>query len=116
MRFRSPLAVAALLCASLAPAAAQETPPQETFGELIEVRVVNVEVVVTDRDGNRVSGLGPADFRLTVDGNTLKNEERIDMKRRIRDVIQARDGALLVITDEKDGALLRLTPEGGKTR
>lgn len=55
-------------------------------------------------------------IRLTVDGTTLKNEERIDMKRRIRDVLQARDGALLVITDEKDGALLRLTPEGGKTR
>jgi glucose/arabinose dehydrogenase len=54
--------------------------------------------------------------RLTLDGNTLKNEERIDMKRRIRDVAQARDGALIVITDEKDGALLRLTPEGGKTR
>ncbi|HVF60773.1 MAG TPA: VWA domain-containing protein [Thermoanaerobaculia bacterium] len=74
MRFRSPLAVAALLCASLAPAAAQETPPQETFGELIEVRVVNVEVVVTDRDGNRVSGLGPGDFRLTVDGKQVPIE------------------------------------------
>jgi glucose/arabinose dehydrogenase len=37
-------------------------------------------------------------------------EERIDMQRRIRDVLQARDGALLVITDEKDGALLRVAP------
>jgi aldose sugar dehydrogenase len=55
-------------------------------------------------------------IRLTIDGNTLKNEERIDMKRRIRDVLQAKDGALLVITDEKNGALLRLTPEGGRTR
>ncbi|HEX5759857.1 MAG TPA: VWA domain-containing protein [Thermoanaerobaculia bacterium] len=72
MRFRSPLA-AALLLASFAPAVAQE-PPQETFGELIEVRVVNVEVVVTDRDGNRVSGLAPADFRLTVDGRQVPIE------------------------------------------
>jgi glucose/arabinose dehydrogenase len=64
-----------------------------------------------------VGGLSSmAVIRLTIDGNTLKNEERIDMKRRIRDVLQARDGALLVVTDEKDGALLRLTPEGGKTR
>ena len=64
-----------------------------------------------------VGGLSSmAVIRLTVDGTTLKNEERIDMKRRIRDVMQASDGALLVITDEKDGALLRLTPEGGKTR
>lgn len=55
-------------------------------------------------------------IRLTIDGTTLKNEERIDMKRRIRDVLPASDGALLVITDEKNGALLRLTPDGGKTR
>ena len=64
-----------------------------------------------------VGGLSSmAIIRLTIDGNTVKHEERIDMKRRIRDILQARDGALLVITDEKDGALLRLTPEGGKTR
>jgi glucose/arabinose dehydrogenase len=35
------------------------------------------------------------------------------MQRRIRDVIEARDGALLVITDEKNGALLRVTPSSG---
>ncbi len=55
-------------------------------------------------------------IRLTVDGTVVKNEERLDMKRRIRDVLQADDGALLVITDEKNGALLRLTPANGKTR
>ncbi len=32
------------------------------------MRVVNLEVVVTDRDGNRVRGLGVGDFRLRVDG------------------------------------------------
>ena len=74
MRFRSPLAAAVLLCASLAPAAAQETPPQETFGETVDVRVVNVEVVVTDRQGNRVTGLSPDDFRLRVDGKEVPVE------------------------------------------
>lgn len=44
------------------------------FGETVEVRVVNVEVVVTDRDGNRVSGLGPRDFRLRVDGDEVPIE------------------------------------------
>lgn len=68
---------AALLLASPLPVAAQET-PQETeiptealpgqFGETIEVRVINLEVVVTDRDGNPVHDLGPEDFQLTVDG------------------------------------------------
>lgn len=41
---------------------------EETFGEVIDVRVVNVEAVVTDRKGDRVSGLEAGDFRLLVDG------------------------------------------------
>jgi glucose/arabinose dehydrogenase len=32
------------------------------------------------------------------------------MKRRIRDVIQTPDGAILVIVDDKNGDLLRLAP------
>lgn len=55
-------------------------------------------------------------IRLTIDGNQLRNEERITMGRRIRDVLQASDGALIVVTDHKDGELLRLTPQGGRTR
>jgi glucose/arabinose dehydrogenase len=49
-------------------------------------------------------------IRLTIDGGRVTGEERIDMQRRVRDVIQARDGALLVITDDKAGELLRVTP------
>jgi hypothetical protein len=41
------------------------------FGETLEVRVVNLEVVVTDRDGLPVTGLAPSDFRLSVDGQAL---------------------------------------------
>ena len=64
-----------------------------------------------------VGGLSSqAVIRLTIDGNQLKNEERINMGRRIRDVLQASDGALLVVTDDKAGELLRLTPAQGKTR
>jgi glucose/arabinose dehydrogenase len=50
--------------------------------------------------------------RLVIDGEKIADEDRIDLKRRVRDVIQAPDGALLVITDHKDGELLRLTPTG----
>ncbi len=54
------------------PAAASEPlQPTPTFGERIEVRVVNVEVVVTDRHGDRVPGLAPGDFRLKVDGKAV---------------------------------------------
>ncbi|HVS65646.1 MAG TPA: VWA domain-containing protein [Thermoanaerobaculia bacterium] len=44
--------------------------PAETpvFSEVVDVRVVNVEVVVTDRRGNRITGLGADDFELIVDG------------------------------------------------
>ncbi len=55
-------------------ATAQEAPAAPSapvFGETVEVRVVNLEVVVTDRDGVPVTGLGPADFSLTVDGREV---------------------------------------------
>ena len=55
-------------------------------------------------------------IRLTLDGAKVTAEERIDMQRRIRDVIQAPDGALLVITDDKAGELLRVTPAAATTR
>jgi VWFA-related protein len=68
-----PLLLAALLILPL-PGVAQKAPPVEEpslFGETIDVRVVNVEVVVTDRDGNRVKDLKPGDFRLKVDGKEV---------------------------------------------
>ena len=54
--------------------------------------------------------------RLVVDGAVVKSEERIDMQRRIRDVLQARDGSLLVISDDKNGELLRVSPGASMTR
>jgi VWFA-related protein len=71
--------VAALLAVGLAPAAAPDPvqePPVATesvssFGEVIDVRVVNVEVVVTDEQGRRVPGLARGDFRLLVDGREM---------------------------------------------
>jgi aldose sugar dehydrogenase len=53
---------------------------------------------------------GKALVILRIQGETVGNEQRIDTGRRVRDVIQAPDGSLLVITDEKSGALLKLTP------
>jgi hypothetical protein len=60
------LVLAAGLAATPSPAPSSSSP--SPFGEEIDVRVVNVEVVVTDRNGQRVTGLTPADFTLTVDG------------------------------------------------
>jgi glucose/arabinose dehydrogenase len=49
-------------------------------------------------------------LRVTVKDNHVTSEERIGLQRRIRDVIQAPDGAVLVLSDGKSGELLRLTP------
>ncbi len=54
-------------------------------------------------------------FRLNVDGDKVTGEEKIDMGRRVRDVAEAPDGALLVLIDgESGGELLRLTPKAAK--
>ncbi len=64
-----------------------------------------------------VGGLSSqAIIRLTIEGNQVKNEERLNMGRRMRDVVQSADGAILAVTDDKQGELLRLTPVKGVTR
>ncbi len=65
------LAGVALAVAAQDTAPAQEPapePPPGSFGEVLEVRVINLEAVVTDRDGVRVPGLTPSDFRLRING------------------------------------------------
>lgn len=58
-----------LTAGAVALAAPGEQAPQvQIFGEAIDVRVVNVEAVVTDGKGDRVRGLTAADLRLLVDG------------------------------------------------
>jgi glucose/arabinose dehydrogenase len=54
-------------------------------------------------------------IRITIDGSKVTGEERIDMQRRIRDIVQAQDGALLVISDDKAGELLRVTPAASRS-
>lgn len=51
-------------------------------------------------------------MRLTVDGQQVTGEEQLDMGARIRDVSQGPDGAVYLLTDHDDGAVLRLTPAG----
>lgn len=48
--------------------------------------------------------------RLSLDGERVTGEERIDLDKRVRQVRQGPDGAVYVLTDEDDGAVLRLTP------
>lgn len=60
----------AALFALVGPPTADAQAPEadRTFGESVEVRVVNVDVVVTDRDGQPVQGLDAEDFTVYEDG------------------------------------------------
>ncbi len=65
------LAVLVLLAVpTLAQNIADQTPG---FGDVVDVRVINLEVVVTDK-GERVEGLTPQDFELLVDGEVAPIE------------------------------------------
>ena len=48
--------------------------------------------------------------RLAVDGQRVTGEERLEMGARIRDVEQGPDDVVYLLTDDDDGAVLRLTP------
>lgn len=69
LRTLAPITLLAFAVAGGFPALAAE--PAGSFGESIDVRVVNIEVVVTDRDGLHVPDLGVADFELRVDGKPM---------------------------------------------
>lgn len=49
-------------------------------------------------------------IRLTIEGDQVTAEEVIPMGRRIRNLLQARDGSLLAISESPNAELLRLTP------
>ena len=65
-----PLALILLIAVS---ATAQETPSTDrVFMDSVRVDVVNVEVFVTDKDGNPVYGLQREDFELIVKGDQVE--------------------------------------------
>jgi VWFA-related protein len=83
-RTSGPLAM--ILVAALGSMSARAQPTESVdvpgvFSETIDVRVVNVEVVVTDAEGKRVAGLGRDDFKVFVDGA----ERPIDFWSEVRD-------------------------------
>lgn len=58
-----------------------------------------------------IAGLSSqAIIRLTITDGKVSDEEVIAMGRRIRNVMQARDGSLLALSESPNAELLRLTP------
>jgi len=74
MRLRAvfPLVLAASAPMLAAQARPAQAPPPPTFGEVVEVNVVNIEVYATDKAGNRVNGLKKEDFALFEDGKPVE--------------------------------------------
>ncbi len=60
-------------------------PPTEVFFDSLELTVVNVDVYVTDKKGNRVTGLTIADFEVLEDGKPVEvtNFYAIENRRRV---------------------------------
>jgi aldose sugar dehydrogenase len=50
-------------------------------------------------------------IRLSLDGQEVTSEERIELGARIRDVAQGPEGAIYILTDASNGQMLRLTPD-----
>lgn len=73
-RFSFCFVICGLSCMTSTKAVAQDATSPDAFGslfgEVIDVRVVNLEVAVTDQ-GEPVTGLGPQDFLLTIDGKEV---------------------------------------------
>lgn len=101
---KRPATLAALFLLCLLPGASQaqpqpapETAPS-TFAETIDVRVVNVDVWVTDRDGNPVTGLAADDFEVRENGrpvelsNFFEFTDGLDASARERSASARRDG------------------------
>src|ERR1044071_4924287 len=72
LEVRDALLLVLLLLLPGAPLAAQTEVVEETFADEIEVSLVNLEVVVTDRKGKSVSGLGREDFQVLEDGKPVE--------------------------------------------
>ncbi len=60
-----------LLLAPVLPLRAQD-PPAESFGETIQVSVVNLDVFVTDKQGKPIPGLRKEDFQVFEDGKPVE--------------------------------------------
>jgi len=83
-------AVAALLASFVLPAPAllaqDDAETRELFVDSVDVNVVNLEVMVADRDGNPIRGLTLDDFVVTEDGKAIEltNFYAVESARRVQ--------------------------------
>ena len=74
---RQALLISTVLALALSSMALGQQPPSDVpgvFGEVLDVRVINLEVVVTDKKGTPITGLNASDFTLLVDDEEVTIE------------------------------------------
>jgi aldose sugar dehydrogenase len=54
--------------------------------------------------------------RLTMDGDRVIREDRYSIGDRVRDVQQGPDGSIYIVTDNANGKVLRISPDGNGSR
>ncbi len=66
----------------------------------------------SDWNGNLLVGALKFGYlaRLTLDGERIVREEKIEVGERVRDVRQAPDGSVYILTDSRNGKLMKLLP------
>jgi VWFA-related protein len=103
-------ATVALLLAPTAPAAGQqEAPTPPPFSEELEVTEVLLDVLVTDRDGNVIVGLGKDDFLVEEEGRPVplidvtfySNRPRLDESGRAANAAESERFFILFIHDQR---------------
>ena len=65
---------------------------QDLFFDTVDVNVVNVEVIVTDKDGNPATGLTRDDFEVFEDGKQVCLETDTDLDGKPDRKLRLRDG------------------------
>ncbi|MFA6958826.1 MAG: VWA domain-containing protein [Thermoanaerobaculia bacterium] len=83
------LLLAALIAGIISPLYAQQP---DNFGESLEVRIVNVDVVVRDKTGNPVPGLTAADFVLLENGKPMAISNFAEYRETAPEVVEAPGG------------------------
>ncbi len=87
--------------------------PSNVFVEEVSVRVINVDVTVTDRSGEPVAGLGRADFEIRLDGQPIpisnfyaETRERVGQRSSF-DTPTERDPSFRSLEEIREGATRR---------
>lgn len=82
-------------------AAAGQELPRTTLSETIEVQLTNLDVIVTDAQGNHVPGLTAADFEVLEDGKPREITNLSEFQRVSMEAVQPVPRRILVVFDNR---------------